>query len=222
MNTNRFLYAVAEFHRAMNHRQPEPVAPDLSDRKINDLRPSLIKEELFELRDAVDANNRLEQLDALCDCQYVISGSVLDWGYRSMFSQYTIAIDMRPVRDVTRHIAQMIGITNTMGVAAHYEYASQVLADLVALQSKLLVAVNHLGFGEVFSQAFEVVHANNLGKIWSNEQMLASRTEPGFLESMGVESITFDESPNGWIARREDGKILKPNGFVKVGLEGFI
>lgn len=222
MNTNRFLYAVAEFHKVMNHRQPEPILPDLKDSKINDLRPSLIKEELFELRDAVDDQNRLEQLDALCDIQYVLSGSVLDWGYRTMFGQYTIAVDMRPLRDVTRHIAQMIGIANRMGVSAHYEYSMQVLNDLVELQSKLLVAVNHLGFAEVFAQAFEVVHSNNLGKIWSEEQMRASQAEPGFLESMGINSITFDKSPSGWIARRGDGKVLKPKGFTKVSLERFV
>ena len=49
--------------------------PELSNDKINDLRISLINEELEELKKAIEDNDILEVADALTDIQYVAYGA---------------------------------------------------------------------------------------------------------------------------------------------------
>ena len=49
--------------------------PSFSSEKINDLRYNLIKEELDELKQAIDGKNLLEVADALTDILYVAYGA---------------------------------------------------------------------------------------------------------------------------------------------------
>ena len=49
--------------------------PSFSSEKINDLRYNLIKEELDELKQAIDGKNLLEVADALTDILYVTYGA---------------------------------------------------------------------------------------------------------------------------------------------------
>ena len=49
--------------------------PSFSSEKINDLRYNLIKEELDELKQAIDKNDLLEVADALTDILYVTYGA---------------------------------------------------------------------------------------------------------------------------------------------------
>ncbi len=49
--------------------------PSLSTKKINNLRVSLIEEELKELKDAMENNDLLEVADALTDILYVTYGA---------------------------------------------------------------------------------------------------------------------------------------------------
>ena len=49
--------------------------PSFSSEKINDLRYNLIKEELEELKDAIDKKDLLEVADALTDILYVTYGA---------------------------------------------------------------------------------------------------------------------------------------------------
>ena len=49
--------------------------PSFSSEKINDLRYNLIKEELAELKEAIDKKDLLEVADALTDLLYVTYGA---------------------------------------------------------------------------------------------------------------------------------------------------
>ena len=49
--------------------------PSFSTEKINDLRYNLIKEELYELKQAIDNKDLLEVADALTDILYVTYGA---------------------------------------------------------------------------------------------------------------------------------------------------
>ena len=53
---------------------------DLSDEKVNQLRISLINEELEELKNAIKDNNILEVADALTDILYVTYGAGHSFG----------------------------------------------------------------------------------------------------------------------------------------------
>ncbi len=109
-----YLSQVAEFHAAFKYRQPEPIAPDLSDDATNKLRSELIREELLELKQAIVDNSRVDILDALCDTQYVLSGAVLAWGYRSLIENSVASVKLARIHDVDRFIAKMIGM-NELG-----------------------------------------------------------------------------------------------------------
>ena len=56
-------------------RQEVKSKPSFSSKKINDLRYNLIKEELDELKQAIDKNDLLEVADALTDILYVTYGA---------------------------------------------------------------------------------------------------------------------------------------------------
>ena len=54
--------------------------PSFSSEKINDLRYNLIKEELDELKQAMDSKDLLEVADALTDILYVTYGAGIAFG----------------------------------------------------------------------------------------------------------------------------------------------
>lgn len=64
---------VLEFHKAFGH--PVAQTTSIGDKKTNDLRVSLIAEELGELKTALAAGDEVGTLDALADLQYVIGGA---------------------------------------------------------------------------------------------------------------------------------------------------
>lgn len=73
------LDGVKQFHET--YGLPVKDAPDLSDKRTNDLRISLLQEELDELKEALASGNEKEVLDALTDLQYVLDGAYLSLGY---------------------------------------------------------------------------------------------------------------------------------------------
>jgi len=78
------LNKVSEFHKTFD-------APILETPKIPsdrcDLRISLIQEELNELKQAIENNDLIEVADALADLQYVLSGSILEFGMKDIFNE---------------------------------------------------------------------------------------------------------------------------------------
>lgn len=206
-----FLSLVAEFHRCFRYKQPEP---DLSDLKTNELRIELLREELRELR---DATSRVEQLDALCDSQYVLSGAVLAWGYRGMIEGIAPTMTLRKIPDMDAHLAAMFGLLAQMEVAAELQFGAQVLTLLQSYQSYLQQAVWSLGFSSVFQAAFEEVHRSNMSKIWSEDDASNENLE---VTNFGVSR--FDQTENGWIGRRADGKIVKSPSYSPASLEQFV
>jgi len=79
----RCLAAVEDFHRMV--KSPLVATPALPDRARQELRLSLLAEELQELRDALRTGDLVEAADALADLQYVLSGTVLELGMGGCF-----------------------------------------------------------------------------------------------------------------------------------------
>ncbi|MCB1681980.1 MAG: nucleoside triphosphate pyrophosphohydrolase family protein [Alphaproteobacteria bacterium] len=73
---------VREFHET--YGLPVKTRPDISDPKTNALRINLLAEELDELKEALDAGDILETLDALIDLQYVLDGAFLSFGLHNL------------------------------------------------------------------------------------------------------------------------------------------
>lgn len=83
MEDLKALSQVAEFHQTFKH----PILADatIPTKERCQLRIDLIAEELKELQEAVDDGNMVEIADALCDLQYVLAGSVLEFGLANQF-----------------------------------------------------------------------------------------------------------------------------------------
>lgn len=72
------LEMVQVFHET--YGLPVKSAPDISDEKTNALRINLLAEEVEELKEALEAGDIVEVLDALTDIQYVLDGAYLSFG----------------------------------------------------------------------------------------------------------------------------------------------
>lgn len=72
---------VKEFHCSFGSVIPKEITID--NQGVNELRISLLREELDELITALNDKDQVEVLDALTDLQYVLDGAYLDFGLSS-------------------------------------------------------------------------------------------------------------------------------------------
>ena len=105
---SNYIKDVAEFHTTFNH--PINDVKDEIDLKLRQLRIKLLFEELAELAEASDVKftmsklcdeylvdsesytdgsdvDKVEEVDALCDIQYVLSGAILVLGHHERFDE---------------------------------------------------------------------------------------------------------------------------------------
>lgn len=78
------LSIVREWHEAFD--VPVQDAPVIPDGRVQ-MRLAILEEEVAELRAAVEAGNMVEVLDALCDIQYVLDGTFLEFGLHGLKDQ---------------------------------------------------------------------------------------------------------------------------------------
>lgn len=80
--TKNTLDQVQEFHET--YGLPVEDAQTTGDEKTKQLRINLLREELDELKEALDNNDLVETLDALIDLQYVLDGAFLSFGMQDV------------------------------------------------------------------------------------------------------------------------------------------
>jgi predicted HAD superfamily Cof-like phosphohydrolase len=80
-----YLSKVSDFHKTFN--VPVLDKPEIPSEERCQLRVNLLQEELNELSEAIKNKDLVEIADALCDLQYVLSGSVLEFGLTEKFDQ---------------------------------------------------------------------------------------------------------------------------------------
>lgn len=76
---------VGDFHRAF--KIPQEDAPTIPAVERCELRFNLLQEELNEFKEAYLANDLVEVADALVDLQYILFGSVLEFGLQDKFAE---------------------------------------------------------------------------------------------------------------------------------------
>lgn len=82
MTKRTTLEMVREFHTTYGAVTTDK--PTLGDLSTNQLRYNLLKEELDELKEALDTGDVQEAFDALIDLQYVLDGAFLALGFHSI------------------------------------------------------------------------------------------------------------------------------------------
>jgi len=83
MTSPKALEDVAEFHRTFH--LPVLDTPQIPAADRCRLRINLLREELRELEEAIEANALVEAADAFADLQYVLSGAILEFGLGKKF-----------------------------------------------------------------------------------------------------------------------------------------
>lgn len=82
---NKQIDDVKDFHDAFSI--PVEESPVIPSKERCALRYSLIREELEEFKQAFEAGDLVEVADALTDLQYVVFGSVLEFGLHHKFAE---------------------------------------------------------------------------------------------------------------------------------------
>ncbi|KAA2245762.1 hypothetical protein F0L74_07365 [Chitinophaga agrisoli] len=83
MKDLKVLTQVAAFHHTF--KVPVEATPVIPSAKRCALRLQLFEEELQELKEAIENNDLVEIADALCDLQYVLTGTALEFGLGNTF-----------------------------------------------------------------------------------------------------------------------------------------
>lgn len=83
MEVNEGLEMVFEFHEKFN--RPIKHTPAIPPEVECELRVDLLQEELNELKEAINYGNLKECLDALVDIQYILNGTVIQFGFTYLF-----------------------------------------------------------------------------------------------------------------------------------------
>lgn len=81
LNSN--IYSVEEF--AITFEQPLNLSPEIIPDDRAQLRQALLEEEVSELREAIEKRSLPDILDALCDIEYIVSGTILEYGLHNIF-----------------------------------------------------------------------------------------------------------------------------------------
>lgn len=87
------------------------------------------------------------------------------------------------------------------------------LDALCDIQYVLSAAILALGYSPVFDDAFSAVHQSNMSKLWSAKEVEGCKENYTFKKTNGA---------TGWVAYRDDGKVMKPPSFRPPDLAQFI
>jgi hypothetical protein len=184
------------------------------------LRYDLYIEELEELKAAITSNDRVEQLDALCDIVYILLGTALTRG--KPVSKEGMLSRMKQLATMTftpTSVEQYIGYLAEYSVEQERESLSLVIPGLC-----FSLGFTHL----VFQEAFKRVHASNMSKFIGphedsdNDSTKTISDTISMYKNRGVE--TYTEEVNGLmvVKRHPDGKILKSINYKPVNLEDLV
>lgn len=125
------LNQVANFHRTFKH--PLPEEPRIPVIERCQLRISLLKEELAELEDAIQANDLVAVADAFCDLQYVLTGAILEFGMGSKFKNLFDEVQRSNMSK------SCISMEEAFETQAHYEKTKGVESIIESSDDKFLV-----------------------------------------------------------------------------------
>jgi predicted HAD superfamily Cof-like phosphohydrolase len=139
-----YLEQVEEFHRTFG--QPVKVVPTKIDVQRSTFRHSLIKEELEELMDAINASDFVAMVDALADLQYVLSGTVLEMGLGTVFEQAFTEVhrsNMSKACKTLEEAEKTVHKYSVDGVATYHKQVGDYYVIYRTSDDKVLKSINY-------------------------------------------------------------------------------
>jgi predicted HAD superfamily Cof-like phosphohydrolase len=139
------LKQVEEFHNTFGH--PVLDTPQIPNVERSNLRRSLIREEFRELEEAIEKKDMVGIADALCDLQYVLSGTVLEFGLKdkflAMFAE-THSSNMSKACSTEEEAEATIEAYKKLdGTVAHWEFTEGKFLVYRTSDRKTLKSVNY-------------------------------------------------------------------------------
>lgn len=122
--TNKTLKQVEDFHDTFG--VPVLETPTIPNEDRCKLRIDLIQEELDELKTAIADKNIVEIADALCDLQYVLNGTILEFGMKEAFEELFDDVhdsNMSKSCGTERHAKETVDLYTEKGVETYYQKA---------------------------------------------------------------------------------------------------
>lgn len=195
------------------NKLPTELTTDLSK-----LRYALFIEEVEELRAAIEAGDRVEMLDAVCDINYILLGTAATVG-ENVNEEIITYLKMNataklPQPDfVKNHIPDMLKELSSFSVLEVEE------AIRVNMKLALYLGFSHL----VLQEAFKRVHASNMTKFFYKDEPseVINDTVKKYTEE-GVMTYLNQVGDYMVIYRHPDGKILKSINYKPVDLNDLV
>lgn len=193
-NTKQYTNAALEFTGAFNQKRYRFVSDVPA--KIIDLRVALIEEEEAEYTSALAAQDKLEALDGLCDLTYVVAGTMVVCGISA--APFSAAANLYHPPTISTLIDTFISELQ-LAIPCH-KRATKYANDL-------LQALDRIGY-PTLPQAYHVVHANNMAKLWSFPP-----TDPTLLTT---------RYKDRFLVKNAQGKVIKPPNHKRPDLSQFL
>ena len=140
-----YLSKVSEFHKTFN--VPVLDKPEIPSEERCQLRVNLLQEELNELSEAIKNKDLVEIADALCDLQYVLSGSVLEFGLSEKFDQLFDDVQRsnmsKACETMQEAIETILHYKKTQGFESVYKKVDNKFVVYRLSDNKVLKSVNY-------------------------------------------------------------------------------
>lgn len=198
-----FQNLVKEFMLTAGQQFPIENKEELS--KVLEERKGYLLEEIKELETAIENNDRVEQLDAICDILYIHLGTcnVLDDRYYFYLSDYDSPLESE-LKDSFLLFYKYVDIKDSSICSLAFEVAFHLQIPL-----------------EVIQEAFKRVHESNMSKFCKTEKE-ADQTQSHYYYSLDTK--TYIEENNGYyvVKRASDNKVLKSVNYKRVDLTDLV
>ena len=192
-NTKTYYAAVSEFTKAFAQRRFRFVS-DVPT-KVLELRISLIEEEEAELQKGIREDSKVEILDGLCDLVYVVVGTMIVCGISAEPFSATTKHDYNQIwKSIDALVSEL-----RLGIPCH-KRSTRYANDL-------LQALDRAGYPNL-PKAFQVVHQNNMGKLWSHKPE--------------DKTLLVTHYQDKFLVKNSQGKVIKPPGYTRPDLTPFI
>jgi len=207
---------VKEF--AITFGQPVAAKRTRLTEERHQLRMRLIREEWIETLKASRKGDREDMLDGLVDLMYVVTGYRVEAGYGSV------------EKEVMDHDGLFYTIAEHIGqIDVHYYHIESdtsaerfIKERLEMIQDYVLTAACRMVDQQVFEKAFLEVHAANMAKLWTMDEMsIYELTHRGDENAYTFKEVEY-KGAKMFVATRPDGKIMKPPSWTPPNIKQFI
>jgi predicted HAD superfamily Cof-like phosphohydrolase len=140
-----YLNKVTIFHKTFD--VPIVDKPSIPEDDRCELRINLLQEELNELKESIKNKNLVEVADALCDIQYVLSGTILEFGLGEKFNELFIEVQRSNMSKSCKSLKEAIETIShykkTQGIESYYKQVDNKWIVLRLSDNKVLKSVGY-------------------------------------------------------------------------------